>query len=251
MTLLELCEPLFQYICYLRRSARAGASFEMSRVRSEIEGTLQQMREQARADSHLRTQFEKVELPLIFFVDFMIKESSLEFADQWEEIAFSEYQELAGDERFFDFLEETLDERGQEADERLEIYYTCIGLGFSGFYTGQPEALREKMQQISARIRGRLQGDQSRLCPEAYEHVDTTDLIEPPGYSLLGMGLALVGLVVLLLVVNGYLFHLASDELEEALDSIQQVQVEPGPGAARGEAPRLADGAPAGREDRR
>jgi len=102
-----------------------------------------------------------------------------------------------------------------------------MGLGFTGWFTGQPEQLREKMQQVARRIRDRMQSDESRLCPAAYEHVDTTDLVEPPGYSLLGMGLALVGLVALLMVANAYLYENASDRLQQALTGIEQkVEVE-------------------------
>jgi len=120
MTLLHLCEPLFQYICNLRRSARAGASFTVERVRHDIDLTFQQIRQQAQQDSHLRSQFEAVELPLVFFVDFIVaNEPALGFEDQWEYIAFKDYKEFAGDQQFFDYLDECLEQRGSDADERL------------------------------------------------------------------------------------------------------------------------------------
>ena len=39
-TLLDLCEPLFQYICRLNRSARKGGSYELAQVQSEIKALL-------------------------------------------------------------------------------------------------------------------------------------------------------------------------------------------------------------------
>ena len=36
MTLLELCEPLFQYMCRLNRLARSGSALEMDQVRNDI-----------------------------------------------------------------------------------------------------------------------------------------------------------------------------------------------------------------------
>jgi len=220
MTLLELCEPLLQYVCRLNRSGRKGGSFEPSRVRAEIDAFFEDMKSKASADPNLTTQYDKIEMPLIFFVDFMIKESSLSFARQWKEIAY-EHNELAGDEKFFDLLDETLADPSQAATERLAVYYTCIGLGFTGWYTGQPEYLRKKQLEISARIRGMMDVDEaSRICPEAYEHVDTSDLVQPPGMKLLGIFIALIGMMVVMFVANFFLFRTTASELQAALRKI-------------------------------
>jgi len=220
MTLLELCEPLFQYACRLNRSGRKGGSFEPSRVRAEIDAFFEDMRSKASADPNLTSQYDKIEMPLIFFVDFMIKESSLSFARQWQEIAY-EHNELAGDEKLFDLLDETLADPSQAATERLAVYYTCLGLGFTGWYTGQPEYLRKKQLEISARIRTMMDVDEaSRICPEAYENVDTSDLVQPPGMKLLGIFVALLGMAVVMFIANFFLFRTTASDLQAALNRI-------------------------------
>jgi len=220
MTLLELCEPLFQYVCRLNRSGRKGGSFEPSRVRSEIQAMLDDMRSKSAADGNLTSQFEKIELPLIFFVDFMIKESSLPFARQWKEMAY-ERNELAGDEKFFDLLDETLADPTQAATERLAVFYACLGLGFTGWYTGQPEYLRKKMLEVSARIRNIMDVDEAvRICPEAYEHVDTSDLVQPPGAKLAGIFIALGGMILVTFIANFFLFRTTAANLQDALRQI-------------------------------
>ena len=220
MTLLELCEPLFRYVCWLNRTPRKGGHLEMSRVRSEIVAMMENMRAKAAASAELSDQYEKIELVLLFFVDFMVKESDLGFAKEWNELAY-ERNELAGDEKLFDLLDETLNDSSQAATERLAIFYTCIGLGFTGWYTGQPEYLRKKMLEISARIHGKMDLDEAtRICPEAYEHVDTSDLVEPAGTKLLGIGIALIGLLIVLFVANIFLFKWTSEDLTQALDKI-------------------------------
>jgi len=220
MTLLELTEPLLQYICRLNRSARKGGSYEPARVRSEIDALFEEMRAKASADANLTSQYDKVEMPLIFFVDFMVKESSLPFARQWKELAY-ERNELAGDEKFFDLLDETLADPSQAATGRLAVYYVCMGLGFTGWYTGQPEYLRKKMLEISARIRQMMDVDEaSRICPEAYENVDTSDLIQPPGMKLLGIFLALAGMIIVIFVANFLLFRTSASAIQDALGRI-------------------------------
>jgi len=222
MTLLELCEPLILYICRLNRSARKGGSHEYDRVRAEIEGIFKEMRANAEQVPGLVGQYEKAEEVLTYFVDSMIAESGLPFAQQWHKNRKAyERNELAGDEKFWDLLNETLEDKSQEATALLAIFYTCIGVGFTGFYAGQPEYLRKKMLQCSARLQGVVDADEdARITPEAYEHLDESDLIEPPGAKLLGIAVALVGLIVVLFVANIYLFRLTSEDLVKALDSI-------------------------------
>ena len=143
MTILQLTEPLFQHVCRLNRFARrAGAakpssgdttylslkpespaaaasaaaktaSLDYTVARSEIKALFEDMMTKASSDMRLSQQARKVELPLIFFVDSMISESSLPFAAQWNQNRLAyDRQELAGDEKFFDLLDETLKESG-------------------------------------------------------------------------------------------------------------------------------------------
>ncbi len=220
MTLLQLCEPLLLYVCRLNRSARKGGAYGLGQVRGEIKGMLEDVRSRAAGDPNLVAQYEKTELVLLFFVDFMIKESRLSFAKDWDELAY-ERDELAGDEKFFDILDETLADKSKTADEQLSLFYTCMGLGFTGWYTDQPEYIREKMLECSSRIRTMMDADEnSRVCPEAYEHVDTSDLVQPPGGKLIGIAIALVGLIIVLFVANFFAFQWSAQDLSTALRTI-------------------------------
>ena len=224
MTLLELTEPLFQYICMLNRIARnpGGENMSLDALRPVIVNMMSGMKAQAEGEPRLASQYKKMELPLIFFVDSMLAESKLSLAAQWHKNRLAyERKELAGDEKFFDLLDETLAEKGSEADERLEVYYACLGLGFQGWYAGQPEYLRKKMHEISLRISRILDQDQrSRICPESYQHLDGRDLIERPGLKVLTIGVAVAGLCLVVLAVNFFLFHTASEGLANALREI-------------------------------
>lgn len=223
MRLHELCEPLFQYVCRLNRSARKGVGLEPNLVRTDIQALFSEMRGRASSEAGLADQFAKVELGLIYFVDFMIKESSLAFAGQWKELAHDQGK-MAGDEEFFDLLDETLRDPSEAASERLTVYYTCLGLGFTGFYTGQPEYLRKKMMEIQARVRSVMDQDvSSRICPEAYEHVDTRPLNLPPLRNLKGMVLVLVAVVLSVLVANWWMYARAASSLKESLGTIEAV----------------------------
>lgn len=220
MTLLELCEPLFQYMCRLNRLARSGSALEMDQVRNDIKKIFEAMKAEALNIAALTSQYEKIELPLLFFVDFTIKESKLMFAYDWYELG-RERNELAGDEKFFDLLDENLEDTSDAATERLVIFYTCIGLGFTGVYTGQPESIKRLMSKISARISGMIDADEkSFICPEAYENVDTRDFVEPPSTRLVGIGITLIGLIVVWSIAYFCLLKWTLDDVSNSLDTI-------------------------------
>src|SRR5215813_11352702 len=221
MKLIDTCEPVFQYMCRLNRSARKGGNYELGQVQAEIKGLLAEAKSKALGEN-LSESFDKVELPLMFFCDFMIKESALPWAREWKELAF-ERHEMAGDEKFFDLLEETIKDKSPGANERLSVFYTCIGLGFTGWYTGQPEYLRRKMKEIAARLQaGGHFADAQRICSDAYEKVDTRDLIEPPGTQLVGIGIALVGLILVLFFAYGFLYRDSAKKLNDALNTVAE-----------------------------
>lgn len=224
MTLLELTEPLFQYICRLNRVARSGAPADYTVVRAELKALLEDLVQKSASEGRLVTQMKRMELPLMFFVDSMIAESTLKFAGQWHgnRLAF-EREERAGDEKFFELLDETMRDNSEEASERLAVYYICVGLGFSGMYVGQPEFLRKTMMTIAPRIRHLVDSDQaSRVCGEAYEKVDTRDLVEPPSRKMFVIAMIFLICAVSVMVAYIWMFKSATGELNTALQKIEQ-----------------------------
>jgi type VI protein secretion system component VasF len=260
MTLLQLTEPLFQYICRLNRLARRrtgpkrtgdttttfaaltrqaavaavpamaavpavaarGANLDYVVARSEIKALFEDMMSKSTADLRLSQQARKMELPLIFFVDSMISESSLPFAGQWNQNRLAyDRQELAGDEKFFDLLDETLNDSNEDAAERLAVFYACIGLGFTGIYFKQPEFLRKTMLSIAPRVRHLVENDQeAKMCPEAYEKLDTRDLVLPPSSRMLIVGLVFAALTLAVVISYFVIYRQASNNLN---DSIKEV----------------------------
>ena len=63
------------------------------------------------------------------------------------------------------------------------------------------------MQDIALRIRGSMESDsQARICPEAYEHTDTRDLVEPPTGRVWLMVVIFLICAITALGCNMYLF---------------------------------------------
>ena len=220
--LLEHCEPLFQAVCRLNRMGRKGSSINYAVARAEIEDLLEKLAEEARSDIALGEQFRKVELPLIFFVDSIISESALPFAQEWNRnrLAYARH-ELAGDEKFFDLLDETMQDTKEGAAERLAVFYTCIGLGFAGWSSGQPEFLRKKMLELAPRVKSYVDADETGLItPDTYKHTNASNLPLPMAASLVPLLIVLLGLFLVVVVINIYTFRSVSSELNDTLETI-------------------------------
>jgi type IV/VI secretion system ImpK/VasF family protein len=231
LTLLELCEPLFKKVCLLNRLGRKGGSISTStdaeKLRIEIKGMFADIERRASTGSALAAQWQKIELAMIFFVDSMIAECGLSLSAIWNQNRLAyERKELAGDEKFFDLLDDTLNDPSKEATDRLKIFYTCLGLGFTGWYAGQNEYLRGKMLDISQRIREALDTEQNtKICPEAYVGVDTRDLIERPGLNIGVIAVICLGLCSIVFTVEIYLFRAASLSLTDSLTAIATQEI--------------------------
>ena len=194
--------------------AAHGAGLDEVAARAEIKALFEEMVAKTSRDPRLSQQVRKIELPLIFFVDSLISESHLAFASTWNQNRLAyERQELAGDEKFFDLLEETMKESGEDAAERLAIFYICIGLGFTGIYFKQPEFLRKTMLGIAPRIRHLVENDQTaRLCPEAYQGVDTRNLVEPPSRRMVLVGLVFACFTLAVLISYVVMYRAGLEE---------------------------------------
>lgn len=217
-TLVEVCEPLFQYVCRLNRLGRKGGRSDWGIVRSELKAIFAEMRQKAEQTPGLAGPYGEAEQVLVFFTDSMILNSKL--PPGWKPIS-HELGELGFEEKFWDLLEDALKDPSESATMRLAVFYVCIGLGFTGLYTGQPDYIRRKMLEISARMRGMIDADQAaRICPDAYENVDTRNLTLPPNRSLTGLMIVLVVMVGVLMVAYVQLFRDASKQLTGSLQEI-------------------------------
>jgi type VI protein secretion system component VasF len=217
MNLVTSCEPVFQAVCRLNRSARKSVAPPPEVARRELKAALADAK--SRAGPALAEQFSRIEVPLLYFIDGMVRTSKLPFARGWSDLA-AEKGKTAGDEEFFDLLDETLRDPSDAAAERLHVFGTCLGLGFTGWYSGQPEYLRKKAGEIQSRLRAPTLDPAARICPDAYERVNTADLVKPPSRTLAALAITIVGLGLTVFAANAALYVQNRADLRTVLDSI-------------------------------
>ena len=107
-----------------------------------------------------------------------------------------------------------------EAADRLSVYYVCLGLGFTGMYVGQPEKIREYMDEnLPARpavdgLRPAHQDQRAGVFLHGY-----ADLTDPPGDKILLVVVAFV-LSLSVLVISYGLYYKASSDLKDSVGQI-------------------------------
>lgn len=147
--LVDLIRPLVGHVLTSCRFARAGAPISAATLKGEILRILEQIRTDCENKPALRRDFERVERPLVFFIDYMIKEGGLPFSSEWTELA-RDYDELSGDEKFFDMLSDALED--PDAKDRLQVFYFLLGCGFDGSHHGEGDFLERRMRLCATRF---------------------------------------------------------------------------------------------------
>ncbi len=228
MTLLDACEPIFRRVCELNRAARKGGNTpDYPTLRREILGLIETARNTIMADPDLDRFWGQIEMPLLFFIDSMISESQLPVAAAWNQKRLAyDYKELAGDQKFFDLLETTLHDNGSDASILLGFYYTCIGLGFTGYLGDNPEPLRARMIQMLPRIDPGLRAErQQKLCPDTYAGIDTRELLGQKPVSARTLWLIFLLLCAVLVGLTAVLYREAAAPLLNNLRIILQHEI--------------------------
>jgi type VI protein secretion system component VasF len=162
----ELCRPVFVCLCGYWQLNQAGHPPEAEAFREAIEASLEQAKHLAGADPVLFRDYERIERPLVFFIDYMVKEGAFPFKQEWRELG-RNYNELSGDEKFFNLLSDALQD-GQAAGA-VPLFYTMLGLGFEGAHAQDPGFIERTMGECAAQCPGELDIREKPIVPAAGE----------------------------------------------------------------------------------
>jgi type VI protein secretion system component VasF len=213
-TLEELCRPVLTTLCNYWQLNQAGFPPTAEKFRKDIEAVLEDAKRNAAADTGLSREYERIERPLVFFIDFMVKEGSFPFNRDWRELG-RNFNELSGDEKFFNLLNEALED--SKAENLIPLFYTMLGLGFEGAYVNDSAAIAGIMRQCAARF-----PDELDLGEEPIVTVETENRFAgvKKGGSLKPLRMTLLFSFLLLLVslvVNFKVFYNSTLPFRESL----------------------------------
>lgn len=170
MTLEMLLSPILSKICQYHAFKQAGCEPPYEKLMQELDTELNELSLKCSSSPVLKERYRKIEKPLIFFIDYTIKEGNFSFSHQYQELA-RNYNELSGDDKFFDLLEEA--QRQGDDQEVLRVFYLMLGLGFDGAYKRERSEVIGIMASLKEKIRMHSDVLSQKLCPCLTLHQDS------------------------------------------------------------------------------
>jgi len=168
--------------------------------------------------------YKKMELPLIFFIDYMIATSSLPIAEEWDKnrLACSKAI-MTGDKKFFDIFEEVYSKHDPEYDECLNVFYLFLVLGFRGYYENNPEKIENIMYRIANRVPEiQLKQASHVLCKRNYERICSDSFVYKVFLPARMVLWPLLALFLIAFGINFFLFYKTSLPLLSELKGIEE-----------------------------
>ena len=152
MTLYDLFHPLVSYMAACRHDAAAGRPCAREVAYGRVMREFARIRKTGGAARELAGGLEDACTYAAFFVDFMVHEGPFPFSGEWQDLGRSQYNELAGDEKFFDFMRRWLEDDSPMAEDHLRLMYAMAASGFSGALERRSVRLEELMRRCAERL---------------------------------------------------------------------------------------------------
>lgn len=152
MTLYDLFSPLISYIVSSRYDAAQGKAPDEGVLISHIMREFDRIRKTGATSQELRAGLDDACRYTAFYIDYMVHEGKFPYAQRWQDLGRSQYNELAGDEKFFDYMRGWLEEGSPLARAHLRLMYEMVASGFSGALGRRSVRLEELMRRSAEQL---------------------------------------------------------------------------------------------------
>ncbi len=217
MTLEMLLSPILSKICQYHAFKQAGFEPPYEKLMKELDVELNELSLKCSSSPVLKERYRKIEKPLIFFIDYTIKEGNFSFSHQYRELA-RNYNELSGDDKFFDLLKEA---QSQGDDEQvLRVFYLLLGLGFDGAYKRERSEVIGIMASLKEKIKMHSDVLSQKLCPTLTLHQDSKGVKKSliNSLTLKRTLIALCIITLICMIINALSLSNAAGPFVEAVD---------------------------------
>jgi hypothetical protein len=176
----KILNPIFKKICEYYSFKEKGVEVPQEFMMSEIKTELTAISQKCATYPILQQQHALILKPLIFFIDYSIKEGGFSFSKSYGEIART-FNEFSGDEKFFDLLKETM---VRNDDEKLtRLFFTMLGLGFDGTYKRERSEILEIMKNCSESFHLGPDFSKEKISPDIVTEIDYDSESKYPRFS--------------------------------------------------------------------
>lgn len=210
MTLLDLFSPLISYIVTCRHDAACGKAPDEEVLLSHIMREFARIRKTGSASPDLQAGLDDACRYTAFYIDYMIHEGHFPYAQHWQDLGRSQYNELAGDEKFFDYMRGWLAEDTPLARAHLRLMYEMVASGFSGSLERRSVRLEELMRRTAEQLALMPEAEAAQALLRQRSDQERRS-VRPRHPILVGLGLTGLGLIALIIAFSHYLHCYRSD----------------------------------------
>ncbi len=160
----ELIRPVLIYVCDCYLYRQHGVEVSLNEVDGKLKSLFADIRRKVDGDEFLKREYAQVEKPLVFFVDYFFKENGFSFSKEYKPLA-RMYNELSGDDKFFDILDKVL-ATSQSSSDVIKSFYLMLGLGFDGAYKRDPKEVIPYINGCVERMSQDLNPEEEFITPD-------------------------------------------------------------------------------------
>ena len=168
MDIEKLITPVLRKVCEYCSSKKNGYEVPEEVMLQEIRTELNTIAQRCQSMPLLMQQYQSIEKPLIFFIDYTIKEGGFTYSNTYKENARS-FGELSGDDKFFDLLKNAMDLN--EDKEVIRMFYLMMGLGFDGYYKRHRADMVEVLQNTAGELPSFIDFNKEKITPDVEPQV--------------------------------------------------------------------------------
>jgi type VI protein secretion system component VasF len=238
--LTEMCWPVFEFVTNFDRQVRHGVTPGPDQLRFDALAALRDAEDLARNDPVTeRAWDDKVKAMMVYLLDYRLLNTDWPGSEYCSSNPFetdpnvlNHSQSLGGSEFFRDCddvkREFELAERRERRDKDelaglLNLYFTCLRLGFKGQFHDQPIQLTDYTRQLFNRLPAYSTTRAKELFPETYKHTQEVKANYDLGMNLTIVGVIFVSVFVASVVTFKLAWGSAVGELRQSAQTVEQV----------------------------
>lgn len=216
----DACAPLFLFLATFRRNAKTSQK-DVAGLRSDLEGELAKVQEACTKDQDLAPLWERVRYGLVTTADQVILSSPWANRAGWSmQLQEAEvYGTREGGKRFFQLVQQALDDATKDGPLLAHILFHCMGLGFQGELRNDRAELQRIRQQLFEKAQLPSQMTE-KLTPDSYERNSAKSALKLPTVGIYRLVVVGIAAIVFALLAGGTATSVADGDL---LTDIQKV----------------------------
>lgn len=215
---------MFLFLATFRRNAKT-SELDPGALRAELTRELDRVRMACEGDAELRTIWDRLRYALVTTADQVILASPWAHRAQWamQLLEADVYGTREGGKRFFQLVEQSLNDGSGEGVLLAHALFHCMGLGFQGELRNDPNALQVLRQRLydKAQLPSQI-GD--RITPDAYGRNTRAQTLKLPTVGIVQLLVIAVAAIVFAVIAGDQIVQIANadthDAIEQAIEKI-------------------------------